>query len=224
MIARSGWSVLRAVGLVASVVASIIATIRQVALGSDPDSVDPVVLGVVVVLLFALVYVLTRPKVAAIQVPGSRLLGAITYPLYLTHAVFGYALLDLWVNPYSIWPGVAVALAVVLAVSAAIHFGVERAGARLWRSMFRFVFWPIAKLEVWLSGRSGRAGGAGSGMRAAAGPPTSPFFLRGGRLSRTTCRNRIRVVDSVRKGDRGPWPSRRGRPGCSTSCRVVLPG
>jgi peptidoglycan/LPS O-acetylase OafA/YrhL len=174
MIARSGWTVLRAVGLIASIIAGVVATIREVALGSDPDSVDPVVLAVVVVLLFALVYVLTRPKVAAVPVPGTRLLGALTYPLYLTHAIFGYALLELWVDADSIWPGTMLALAVVLAVSAAIHFVVERAGARLWRSLFSVVFWPVAKVEEWLPGRGPSATRAGTAVRAPAEPPSSP--------------------------------------------------
>lgn len=173
MIARSGWSILRAVGLIASVVASVIATFRQVALGSDPDSVNPIALGVVVVILFALVYVLTHPKVAAVHVPGSRFLGALTYPLYLTHAMFGYVLFKLWVDPASIWPGLALTLAVVLLVSAAIHFLVERAGARLWRSMFRVVFWPVAKIEAWLPGRNAHDSGTGPGAHPAAESPAS---------------------------------------------------
>lgn len=147
MISRSGWTALRALGLIASVIGGVVATIRQAESSGDGAATNPVVLGVVVVLLFVLVLVLTHPKIAALPVPGSRFLGALTYPLYLSHAVFGYALLELWVSPTSIWPGIAAALVVVLAVAAAIHLLVERAGARLWRKLFQVVFWPVARLE-----------------------------------------------------------------------------
>ncbi|MFB9746058.1 acyltransferase family protein [Leifsonia shinshuensis] len=148
MISRSGWTALRAAGLLASVVGGVVATIRHADESGDGAATDPVALGVVVVLLFVLVLVLTRPAVAALPVPGSRFLGALTYPLYLSHAVFGYALLNRWVDPGAIWPGIAAALLVVLGVAAAVHFLVERAGAPLWRSLFRFVFSPVARLEA----------------------------------------------------------------------------
>lgn len=147
MVSRSGWTAMRAIGLVASAIGGVVATIRRAEESGEAAATNPVVLGVVVVLLFALVFVLTRPTVAALPIPGSRFLGALTYPLYLSHAVFGYALLNAWVDPEAIWPGIATALVVVLVVAAAIHFGVERAGANLWRALFRFVFSPVARLE-----------------------------------------------------------------------------
>lgn len=174
IIARSGWSILRGAGLIASVIGGVIATIRQVGPGREPDSVSPVVAAVAVVLLFVLVYVLTRPKVAAVHVPGSRLIGALTYPIYLVHAVFGYALLNLWVDPDSIWPGIAAALAVVVAVSAGIHYLVERVAAPIWRTLFRVVFWPIAQIEARFPDGSSRASRARTRSQASPEPPSSP--------------------------------------------------
>ena len=147
MVSRSGWTALRAAGLVASAIGGVVATIRRAEEAGEGAATNPLALGVVVVLLFALVFVLTRPQVAALPVPGSRVLGALTYPLYLSHAVFGYALLNAWVDPEAIWPGIAAALLVVLIVAAAIHFVVERGGATLWRALFAFVFTPVARLE-----------------------------------------------------------------------------
>lgn len=146
MVSRAGWTPLRAAGLLASVAGGVVATIRHAEESGDAAT-DPLVLGIVVVLLFVLVLVLTRPAVAALPVPGSRFLGALTYPLYLSHAVFGYALLNLWVNPAMLWPGVVAAFGAVLIVSAAIHLVVERAGAPAWRALFRWVFSPVARLE-----------------------------------------------------------------------------
>jgi len=152
VISRAGWTVLRAAGLLASVVGGVVGTIRHADESGDGSATDPVVLAIVVVLLFALVFVLTRPKVAALRIPGSRFLGALTYPLYLSHAVFGYALLNRWVDPDAIWSGIAAALVVVLAVAAVVHFAVERAAAPVWRRLFRFVFSPVA----WWEGRTSR--------------------------------------------------------------------
>ncbi|MEY9952031.1 acyltransferase family protein [Leifsonia sp. EB34] len=147
MISRTGWTVLRAAGLLASVVGGVVATIRHADESGDGAATDPIALVVVVVLLFALVFVLTQPRVAALPIPGSRFLGALTYPLYLSHAVFGYALLNRWVDPGALWLGIAAALAVVLVVAAVIHLVVERAGAPFWRGLFRVVFSPVARLE-----------------------------------------------------------------------------
>jgi peptidoglycan/LPS O-acetylase OafA/YrhL len=139
--------VLRSAGLIASVIGGVIATIRHAEAAGDGGATHPVVLAAVVVVLFALVFGLTLPKVAAWRIPGSRLLGALTYPLYLSHATFGYALLDLWVDPESIWPGIAVAFACVLVTALCIHLGVERIPAPLWRALFRLAFSPVGLLE-----------------------------------------------------------------------------
>ena len=147
LIARSGWSVHRAAGLIASIMGAVVATIRHAEAAGEGDATNPVVLGMVVVLLYAFVFVLTLPRVAAIRIPGSRFMGALTYPLYLSHAVVGYALLDLWVNPASIGIGIAVVFVFVVIIALYIHLGVERAGARLWRSLFRVVFLPLTWLE-----------------------------------------------------------------------------
>ncbi|AAT88174.1 hypothetical protein ATY41_07740 [Leifsonia xyli subsp. xyli] len=93
MIAYTGWTPLRAVALAASVAGSAAATVRR-AQESDPGAVDPVVLAVAVAALYALVFVLTTSRIAAWRIPGSRLAGGLTYPIYLCHAVFGYALLN----------------------------------------------------------------------------------------------------------------------------------
>lgn len=151
MVSRTGWTALRAAGLLASVIGGVVATARQ-AKESGDAATDPIVLGVLVVLLFALVLVLTRPPVAALPVPGSRFFGALTYPLYLSHAVFGYALLNRWVDPAMPWAGIAAALIVVLVVSTAINLLVERVAAPVWRTLFRWLFSPVA----WSERRSSR--------------------------------------------------------------------
>lgn len=146
-VSQTGWTVHRGAGLIASVIGGVVATIRHAEAAGDGGATNPVILAAVVVVLFALVFGLTLPKVAAWRIPGSRFLGTLTYPLYLSHATFGYALLDLWVDPDSIWPGIAVVFVCVLVTAACIHLAVERMPAPLWRAVFRLAFSPVALLE-----------------------------------------------------------------------------
>ncbi|AGW40362.1 acetyltransferase [Leifsonia xyli subsp. cynodontis DSM 46306] len=148
MIARTGWTPLRAVALGASVVGSAAATVRR-AQESDPGTVDPVVLVLVVAALYALVFVLTTSRVAAWHIPGSRLAGGLTYPIYLCHAVFGFALLNAFGSSDAPWAGYGIALAAVLAVAAGVHLGVERAAAPIWRRLFAVTLAaPIRALQA----------------------------------------------------------------------------
>ncbi len=145
-IGRTGWTPLNAIGLAASVLSSVVATIHHTESGDDPLSTDPLVVSAVVVALFALVFFLTRPRAGRLRLPGSRTAGALTYPIYLCHAVFGYALLNTIDIPGG-WGRYALAFAIVLAVAAGVHFGVERAAGPFWRRLFHVLLAvPIGRL------------------------------------------------------------------------------
>ncbi len=71
-----------------------------------------------------------RGPVGRLSLPGSRLLGGLTYPLYLIHAHVGYMILSRFHEDHmAAYVG---AISATLSLALLIHLGVERAGARLW--------------------------------------------------------------------------------------------
>ena len=72
----------------------------------------------------------------ALKLPGSRLLGALTYPLYLIHAHIGYMIINNFATEQNkVLVGFAT-LAVVLVMAYALHKIVEVKMAPFWRKVF----------------------------------------------------------------------------------------
>ena len=71
-----------------------------------------------------------------IRLPGSRLAGAMTYPLYLVHAHIGYMLLSHFANEQNKLLIYALSLLAVLTLAFLIHVFVERKPAAFWHSLF----------------------------------------------------------------------------------------
>jgi peptidoglycan/LPS O-acetylase OafA/YrhL len=95
--------------------------------------VSPAVAAVIVLASVAAVWLASAPRAA---VRGPRLAaaltvaGALTYPLYLVHTQFGYAVID-WMAPRAgVWLTLAAAVAVTVALAAVIHYAVERHAMR----------------------------------------------------------------------------------------------
>ena len=100
---------------------------------------SPLVAAAAVVLFFVFFGLLGVPRIAALRIPGSRLMGGLTYPLYLVHAHIGYMLLARFGrddNRLIVYP---VVIGIVLCIALAIHLLVERRLARQWRSFFTFL-------------------------------------------------------------------------------------
>ena len=154
IVGRSGWSILRAVGLAASLVAAVVATIRR---AGGPEAIgvpNALLLAGLVVLFYGLVFALTTRRVAAVRLPGSRLAGGLTYPLYLCHAAFGYTLLNLIATPETAWASYAAVFVIVLAVALLVHLLVERAAAPVWRKLFAVVLAAPVRAAAALAARA----------------------------------------------------------------------
>ncbi|MFP3715065.1 acyltransferase family protein [Puerhibacterium sp. TATVAM-FAB25] len=96
-------------------------------------AVSPAVAAAIVLASVAAVWLASAPRAA---VRGPRLAavltvaGALTYPLYLVHTQFGYAVID-WMAPRAgVWLTLAAAVAVTVALAAVIHYAVERHAMR----------------------------------------------------------------------------------------------
>ncbi|MDO8148007.1 acyltransferase [Isoptericola sp. b515] len=96
--------------------------------------VDPVVSVGVLLAGIALVAAATHPR-ATLRHRGAAsacvTAGALTYPLYLVHTQFGWAVTE-WLSTAGVgtWPTLAAAVGVSLLLAAAIHHGVEQPSSR----------------------------------------------------------------------------------------------
>ncbi|WP_151524924.1 acyltransferase family protein [Serinicoccus kebangsaanensis] len=97
----------------------------RAAIGSDASVSEPVV-GVLVVLMFALVYACTTGPLARWDRGWLTVAGALTYPLYLVHGQFGYFVIDSLSGTVNSYLVVALATALSFLLAWTIHRCVER--------------------------------------------------------------------------------------------------
>lgn len=77
------------------------------------------------------------PRFAALDLPGAKAAGRITYPLYLIHAVLGYIVLSFLTNIYNVWVSCLLAAIFALTVSTAVN------KVESWPAWRRFFEWAI---------------------------------------------------------------------------------
>ncbi|MBU1800849.1 MAG: acyltransferase [Actinobacteria bacterium] len=102
--------------------------------GSD---VSPIVVAVILTLFFLAVLSMCVPRVAGLQLPAAQPIGALTYPVYLLHAHFGYMMLDNFATDSTKWLVYPVLLVSLIALAQGLHWLVET-GPRLawWKRTF----------------------------------------------------------------------------------------
>lgn len=94
------------------------------------------VIGSLIVVQFACFFLLNSAWGQSCRLPFSRQVGALTYPIYLVHAHFGYMLLSRFAtdeNKALVYPLVA---ALVMAIAFFIHWAVEKRLAAFWKQFF----------------------------------------------------------------------------------------
>jgi peptidoglycan/LPS O-acetylase OafA/YrhL len=97
---------------------------------------------------FAFFAALGQARVRALEIPGARWAGALTYPLYLVHAHVGYMLLSRFGSEEHKALAYAAVIALVLGLALVLHLGVERALAPWWRRGFeRALGAPLQAVE-----------------------------------------------------------------------------
>lgn len=113
----------------------------------------PAVVGCLVLLMFAFFLVLNTRAGSALTLPGARLAGALTYPIYLVHAHIGYMLLSRYGNDGNrglVYPAV---IAAVILLACAVHWG-ERHLQPAARALFDTMLGrPLARIETTLYDR-----------------------------------------------------------------------
>jgi peptidoglycan/LPS O-acetylase OafA/YrhL len=94
------------------------------------------VIATVIVSFFALFTFINSVRGASLKLPGSRLAGGLTYPVYLIHAHFGYMVLNHFATEQNKILVYLLCLASVLATAYLIHIFAEKKPASYWEHLF----------------------------------------------------------------------------------------
>lgn len=92
-------------------------------------------------------YSLTFDKVKKIKIPYSYILGALTYPVYLVHAHFGYLSLINFANESNKLYVYPIIMLIVFSVAYSIHYFMEKKNKDTWNIFFPKLLYPIFYLE-----------------------------------------------------------------------------
>lgn len=109
---------------------------------------SPVVIITVITIFFLFFLLANTPRGLALQLPYAKLLGALTYPIYLIHAHFGYMVLSRFATDDNKLVLMAMLVLILLALSYAIHVVIERRYAAMWRNHAEAT---IGRLAAWAS-------------------------------------------------------------------------
>lgn len=135
VITRDGVSKLRVAAATLSAVLSAYVAFSNREEYLSPDAVSAIVVPCVVLLFYALFIVLLRYRGA--RVPGAAWLGALTYPLYLTHATLGELLYSAVRPRMGLWLSLALTLSVAVAVAVIITKFVDEPGRHMMAEWLR---------------------------------------------------------------------------------------
>jgi peptidoglycan/LPS O-acetylase OafA/YrhL len=123
------------------------AVLEAAAASGSGISYSAVVVGAVVLLMFAFFMILNTQAGHALRLPGARLAGALTYPIYLVHAHIGYMLLTRLGNDSNRRLVYPLVIAIVLLLAGAVHWAERRLRSSS-RALFeRLLGRPLAWIE-----------------------------------------------------------------------------
>jgi len=149
---RAGITPIRMLGLAASLWATLRFVVVHARELTETKGIyhSPVVVVLVVALCFGALFAVGWSRIQALNLPGSRTAGALTYPLYLVHAHVGYMALSMFATEEDKWLVYPAVVASMLLVAYLLHRLIERPLQRQW---FRFfgatVGAAVGMLESW---------------------------------------------------------------------------
>lgn len=133
---KRGWRPLLLAGLAASLLSSALYVYRH----AEVDAVIPENVWISLTILLSAYLVLAAqafvPWVRDLVIPGSLVLGALTYPVYLLHAHISYMVFDRYSNEGNKWAVYAVMLVLIIGLSYGLHWLIEKRMRRTWFAVF----------------------------------------------------------------------------------------
>lgn len=98
-----------------------------------------VAIGLIVSLFFIIFLYQNSKTGLSLRLPMSRTVGALTYPIYLIHAHFGYMFLSEFATDDNIMTVYSLLITLVLVTSLTIHIVIEKHLHHVWKKLFNFV-------------------------------------------------------------------------------------
>lgn len=149
-VTREGWTPLRIGAVLVALLLNLSGVVERGALRTEMSSIalSPAVLVAVMGLFFAAFVILPR---ISLRLPFAKVIGSLTYPLYLVHQHIGYVLIGAMV-PF-ISPAWAVALMIALALAVALFVAqvIEVKPRRIWAAAIDRAVRPLRWLESFRS-------------------------------------------------------------------------
>ncbi|MBL5824655.1 acyltransferase family protein [Serratia fonticola] len=111
---------------------------------------SPFIIAVVIAVFYLFFFLQNTKYTESMKLKGSKLAGALTYPIYLIHAHFGYMMLNkLANNQNKIYVYIAIIFSVYV-IALLIHLFVERKLAFLWGALFSIIIEkPVTKVQIY---------------------------------------------------------------------------
>jgi peptidoglycan/LPS O-acetylase OafA/YrhL len=97
---------------------------------------SPYVIGILISVFFALFILQNTKKAQAVRLPGSRTAGALTYPVYLIHAHFGYMFINQFATNENKILVYSLAASIVIFIGYLMHKVIEERLSSLWKWLF----------------------------------------------------------------------------------------
>lgn len=139
---RHGWTWWRAVGLSATLVVVLTYVIRDVTrinAGARPFEQSMTVTIALVIVFYLALLIQISPRARNLVIPGSNLLGRLTYPVYLLHTYFGYIFLNHVATESNKWLVYLGAVVLVVGMAYLLHVLIEKRPRAAWFRFFDFI-------------------------------------------------------------------------------------
>jgi peptidoglycan/LPS O-acetylase OafA/YrhL len=111
------------------------------------------IVGLIIIAFFAFFIVQNTKKAQLLKLPFSKTLGALTYPVYLIHAHFGYMFISKYATEENKFFIYIVTMLIVLSVSYFMHKVIEVRFANVWKTLFMSTLYKVTlKIQSIFSG------------------------------------------------------------------------
>lgn len=106
---------------------------------------DQLIISIIILSQFIFFLFLNSKQGSSLNLPGAKIAGALTYPVYLIHAHFGYMLMSTFANDSNKAYIYILTLILVLSTSYAIHYFIENKCNHVWKKLFSYTIGNLTR-------------------------------------------------------------------------------
>ncbi|MCS3409701.1 acyltransferase [Serratia sp. AKBS12] len=147
---KERFSFTRLIMLAALYIIGTLYMINRRELSGHGSSSESFIILAVITIFYLFFFLQNTTTFGKLKLKGSKLAGALTYPIYLIHAHFGYMMLNKFAtNENKVYVYVLLIASVYL-IATLIHFIIEKRLSSVWKSLFAFVIEkPVAQTQLY---------------------------------------------------------------------------